>query len=192
MLILIIILIFIKDYRGRQIVSQNIIANPISASNAHLVFEISGSDWYISNVSLKNAQETSFSPDEFTIVQDVSKNVASETFDFRFEIYDINNNFIPVLVDESKTFNGGNIQRIQKGLVFTPRSLQFQFDSGSQPVPPTVVGFTVTKNLLTGSVTYTSQSFDFDGNQISDTSNWRKKSYPQLPLIEDFKKIDEI
>jgi len=33
---------------------------------------------------------------------------------------------------------------------------------------------------------------DFDGNQISDTSNWRKKSYPQLPLIEDFKKIDEI
>ena len=33
---------------------------------------------------------------------------------------------------------------------------------------------------------------DFDGNQISDTSNWRKKAYPQLPLIEDFKKIDEI
>tara|TARA_X000001036_G_scaffold252908_1_gene235406 strand:+ start:2436 stop:3857 length:1422 start_codon:yes stop_codon:yes gene_type:complete len=33
---------------------------------------------------------------------------------------------------------------------------------------------------------------DFDGNQISDTSDWRKKSYPQLPLIEDFKKIDEI
>ena len=33
---------------------------------------------------------------------------------------------------------------------------------------------------------------DFDGNQISDTSNWKKKSYPQLPLIEDFEKIDEI
>ena len=33
---------------------------------------------------------------------------------------------------------------------------------------------------------------DFDGNQISDSSDWRKKSYPQLPLIEDFKKIDEI
>ena len=33
---------------------------------------------------------------------------------------------------------------------------------------------------------------DFDGNQISDTTNWKKKSYPQLPLIKDFKKIDEI
>ena len=33
---------------------------------------------------------------------------------------------------------------------------------------------------------------DFDGNQISDTSNWKKKTYPQLPLIEDFKKIKEI
>ena len=33
---------------------------------------------------------------------------------------------------------------------------------------------------------------DFDGNQISDTSSWRKKSYPQLPLIKDFEKIREI
>ena len=33
---------------------------------------------------------------------------------------------------------------------------------------------------------------DFSGNQISDTSNWRKKRYPQLPLIENFKKIREI
>ena len=33
---------------------------------------------------------------------------------------------------------------------------------------------------------------DFDGNQISDSSDWRKKSYPQLPLIENFNKIDEI
>tara|TARA_B100000686_G_C16806178_1_gene990717 strand:+ start:10476 stop:11828 length:1353 start_codon:yes stop_codon:yes gene_type:complete len=33
---------------------------------------------------------------------------------------------------------------------------------------------------------------DFDGNQISDISNWKKKSYPQLPLIKDFEKIDEI
>jgi len=57
------------------------------------------------------------------------------TFLYRFEFYDINNNFIPVLVEASKTFNGGNLQRIQKGLVFTPRSLQFQFDSGSNPVP---------------------------------------------------------
>ena len=33
---------------------------------------------------------------------------------------------------------------------------------------------------------------DFNGKQITDTSNWKKKTYPQLPLIKDFKKIDEI
>jgi hypothetical protein len=83
-------------FKTRQIVSQNIIANPISSSNAKLVFDISGSDWYISNVSLKNAQETSFSPDEFLLIQDIPRKLASETFDFRFEFYDINNNYIPV------------------------------------------------------------------------------------------------
>ena len=33
---------------------------------------------------------------------------------------------------------------------------------------------------------------NFKGEQISDTSNWRKKSYPQLPLIEDLKIVREI
>ena len=33
---------------------------------------------------------------------------------------------------------------------------------------------------------------DFDGIQIADTSSWRKKSYPQLPLIKDFDKVEEI
>jgi hypothetical protein len=152
-------------------------------NNAKLYFEIKGNGWYIADVSLRASQETAYSPDEITFIQSVPRTLPEETFLYRFEFYDINNNFIPVLVDESKTFNGGNIQRIQKGLVFTPRSLQFQFDSGSQPVPPTVVGFTVTKNLLTGSVTYTSQSFDFDGVELfgSDyTASFTGQRYPGL------------
>jgi len=153
------------------------------SNNTKLYFEVKGNDWYISDVSLRASQETAYSPDEITFIQSVPRTLPEETFDYRFEFYDINNNYIPVLVEESKTFNGGNIQRIQKGLVFTPRSLQFQFDSGSQPVPPTVVGFTVTKNLLTGSVTYTSQSFDFDGNELSGsdyTASFTGRRYPGL------------
>jgi hypothetical protein len=135
-------------------------------TNAKLYFEIKGNAWHLADISLRASQETAYSPDEITFIQSVPRTLPEETFDYRFEFYDINNNYIPVLVEASKTFNGGNLQRIQKGLVFNPRSLQFQFDSGSSPVPPTVVGFTVTKNLLTGSVTYTSQSFDFDGNEL--------------------------
>jgi hypothetical protein len=134
--------------------------------NAKLYFEVKGDNWYLSDVSLRASQETSFSPNEITFIQSVPRSLPEETFLYRFEFYDINNNYIPVNVEATKTFDGGNLQRIQKGLVFTPRSLAFQFDSGSNPVPPTVVGFTVTKNLLTGSVTYTSQSFDFDGIEL--------------------------
>ena len=42
----------------------------------NLVFEVSGDDWFISNISLRNAQDTSFSPDEFTIIQDIPRKTA--------------------------------------------------------------------------------------------------------------------
>jgi hypothetical protein len=144
--------------------SDNIIAEEID--NARLYFEVKGSGWHIANVSFVAAQETSFSPDEITFIQPVPRTLPEETFNYRFEFYDINNNYIPVLVEQTKTFDGGNLQRLQKGLVFNPKYLYFTFDSGSNPVEPTVVGFSVTKNLLTGSVTYTSQSFDFFGNEL--------------------------
>ena len=151
--------------------------------NPQLYFEVVGNNWYIANVSFTSAQETAFSPDEITFIQSVPRSLPVETFDYRFEFYDINNNYVPVLVEQTKTFNGGNLQNLQKGLVFSPRTLIFQFDSGSNPVPPTVVGFTVTKNLLTGSVTYTSQSFDFDGNELSAsyyTASFTGRRFPGL------------
>jgi hypothetical protein len=165
----------------KQIITENIKAEEIN--NARLYFDIKGFDWHIADVSLKASQETAFSPDEITFIQSVPRSLPVETFIYRFEFYDINNNYIPVLVEETKTFDGGNLQRIQKGLVFSPRSLTFQFDSGSNPVPPTVVGFTVTKNLLTGSVNYTSQSFDFFGDELfaSDyTASFTGQRYPGL------------
>ncbi len=33
---------------------------------------------------------------------------------------------------------------------------------------------------------------DFDGNQITNENDWRKKNYPQLPIIENFNKIGEV
>ena len=94
-------------YNTRQSVSQNILANT-TANDTFLKFDITGGDWYISNVSLKNAQDTSFSPDEFTLIQDIPRKLAIETFDFKFEFYDINNNYIPVDVLATKSFTGGN------------------------------------------------------------------------------------
>jgi len=139
----------------------------LEISNAKLYFEVKGTGWYISGVSLKSSQESSFSPDEITIIQPVPRNLEIETFDYKFQFYDINNNYVPVDVSATKTFNGGNLQRIEKKLNLNPTSLYFQFDSGSQPVPPTVITFNIQKTLLTGSVNFTSSSIDFFGNALS-------------------------
>jgi hypothetical protein len=146
----------------KSTVTKNIIAQQMAT--ASLYFEVSGNDWYVSDVSLKASQESSFSPDEITFIQSVPRTLPEETFIYRFEFYDINNNYIPVNVEETKTFNGGNLQTIRKGLQLLPSSLYFQFDSGSNPVPPTSINIQVVKTLLTGSVRYTSQSFDYDGS----------------------------
>ena len=81
----------------------------LNSGSAQLVFEVNGDDWYISNVSFRHAEETSFSPDEFTFLQDVPRKLTPESFDFKFEFYDINNNFIPVIVEKTKAFDGGNL-----------------------------------------------------------------------------------
>jgi len=158
-------------YKTRQRVSQNILSNN-TVSDVHLKFDITGDDWYISNVSLRNAQDTSFSPDEFTLIQDIPRKTASETFDFRFEFYDINNNFIPVNVLTTKEFDGGNdFPSSDKLLTFESDRNAFRFSSGSIGNPPfQQIQFKTSNSNLTGSVTYASSAFDDSGVYITPTS----------------------
>jgi len=157
-----------NSYLQKTLITKNFKADNIS--NAKLYFEVIGNDWYVADISLKSSQESSFSPNEVTFVQSVPRSLIAETFQYLFKFYDVNGNLIPVSIDEnqlSKTFDGGNIQRIEKKLDLNPSSLYFQFDSGSQPVPPTVIAFNIEKTLLTGSVNFTSSSIDFFGNVLS-------------------------
>jgi hypothetical protein len=160
--------------------SENIIANQFD--NARLYFEVEGSDWYISDISFKASQETSFSPDEITFVQTVPKTLQKETFDYRFEFYDINNNYIPITVEKTKTFDGGNLNLYNKSLTITPNQLYFAFDSASapaNPLPPTTITFDIETNVITGSVTYTSGAYDEFGEYLS-ASQYAGGQYPGL------------
>ena len=65
-----------------------------------------------SKLSLKNAEESSYSPDEYTAIEDIPRKNPTEQFDFRVEFYDINNNFIPIKVEQSVPFRKGNASRI--------------------------------------------------------------------------------
>ena len=127
--------------------------------------------------SLKNAQETSFSPDEFIIIQDIPRKTASETFDFRFEFYDINNNYIPIDVTAVGVFDGGNdFPSSGKLLTFESDRNAFRFSSGSVQNPTgQQIQLKVSQNNLTGSVTFASSAFDVDGNYLNPSN------YSQYP-----------
>ena len=75
---------------------------------ASLYFSQSQGEWHLGNISLKLSQDTAFSPDEISFVTTMPTVLGNETFNFKFEFYDVNNNYVPVAVTQSATFNGGN------------------------------------------------------------------------------------
>lgn len=167
-----------SDFLERVKIDKNIIISDFSSSEntsqAHLVFEFTGDDWYISNVSLRNAEETSFSPDEFSLIQEIPRQLPVEIFDFRFDFYDINNNYIPVLVTATGSFDGGNTSdsdRLTKFLTFESDRTAFRFTTGSIGNPEfQQIGFKITKNLVSGSITYASSAFDENGDYLTSAS----------------------
>ena len=159
------------SYNVRKSISENLLSE--IDTDAKLVFEFKGDDWYVSNVSLKNAQDTSFSPDEFTLIQDIPRKLANETFDFRFEFYDINNNYIPVTVTATKDFNGGNdFPTSAKLLTFESDRNAFRYSSGSANPESQQIQFKVTRQNLTGSVAYDWKAYNQDGDYLTQSIEW--------------------
>jgi hypothetical protein len=76
--------------------------------SASLYFSQSQGEWHLGNVSLKLSEDTVFSPDEVSFVTTMPTVLGNETFNFKFEFYDVNNNYVPVAVTQSALFNGGN------------------------------------------------------------------------------------
>jgi hypothetical protein len=75
---------------------------------ASLYFSQSQGQWHVGNVSLKLSEDTAFSPDEISFITTMPTVLGNETFNFKFEFYDVNNNYVPVAVTQSALFNGGN------------------------------------------------------------------------------------
>jgi hypothetical protein len=87
-----------------QIVQFKLDVNEPSAS---LYFSASQGEWYLSDVSLVVSSETAFSPDSVTFLTSIPTSVPNEIFEFKFEFYDVNNNFVPVTVFKEQQFSGG-------------------------------------------------------------------------------------
>jgi hypothetical protein len=81
---------------------------PKSEPTASLYFKQTQGNWFLKDISLRASAETVFSPNEVSFIVSMPTNISNETFNFKFEFFDVNNNYIPVAVTASKTFTGGN------------------------------------------------------------------------------------
>jgi hypothetical protein len=145
---------------------------PNSEPTASLYFKQTQGNWFLKDISLRASSETVFSPNEVSFIVSMPTNISNETFNFRFEFFDVNNNFIPVSVTGSQTFTGGNnFIASNKLLTFESDRTAFRFSSGSFGNPAfQQVGFSIGRTNLTGSVTYASAAFDSTGNYIVPAS----------------------
>ena len=144
---------------------QTINFQPDANGDGKLVFLVKAGTWHISNVSLKAAQESSFSPNEISLVVNVPTKINNETFDFKFEIYDINNNYVPITLQTSSLFVGGNDVSVTRNLELNLSNNSFNFSTSS--VIPSFITIDFTKSGLTGSVLFASSAVDTTGNEIS-------------------------
>lgn len=135
--------------------------------SASLYFSQSQGEWHIGNIGLRLSQDTAFSPDEVSFITTMPTVIGNEDFNFKFEFYDVNNNYVPVAVTQSANFTGGNANQILRSLTFDSDRNAFRFSTGSIGNPRfQTIGFTVGKVNLTGSVTYGRSVFDITGSYI--------------------------
>jgi len=122
--------------------------------SASLYFSQSQGDWHVGNISLKLSQDTAFSPDEVSFVTTMPTVLGNETFNFKFEFYDVNNNFVPVAVTQSATFNGGNTNIGGTILLISSSTSQSLADLNrvSSSISGTIVVTSGSVNTLSGSV----------------------------------------
>ena len=159
-------------FSSRQDIS-NIITSTYEGSNVRLGIEARGDGWQVAKLNLKPASAKGFSPKIFKTVQEEERNLQDETFDYNFEMYDVNNNYIPVKLEKTVRFTQGNKQTLGtlKLLTFETDRSAFRFYSGSIANPPfQQIRLVATKQNVSGSITYASAAFDSNGNYIDPSS----------------------
>jgi hypothetical protein len=161
-----------STYSSKQSI-QTLITSDYESTDAKLGFEVRGDGWQLAKINLKPASSEGFSPKVFKTTQEEDRNLADETFDYKFEMYDINNNYIPVELEQTVRFTQGNKQTLGtlKLLTFETDKSAFRFYSGSVANPTfQQIRLVATKQTLSGSITYASAAFDSNGDYIEPSS----------------------
>jgi hypothetical protein len=137
---------------------------PKSEPSASLYFKQTQSNWFIKDISLRASAETVFSPNEVSFIVSMPTNISNETFNFKFEFFDVNNNYIPVAVTGSQTFVGGNSN---VGNI----AADFAALSGSITILSSSISGSLTQlsQSVSGTISFTSQSVSGTIAQVSSS-----------------------
>lgn len=100
---------FSTDLAVKRWDEQQIIFSPVRTGTGVVSFLVRNGKWKIADISIQPLRETAFSPNEFNFYTYPSIQIASESFDFRFEFFDINYNYVPIKLEKSIQFTGTNI-----------------------------------------------------------------------------------
>jgi hypothetical protein len=152
---------------GRVFGKQQINFKSDDTSTGTIVFAVYQGDWYLSNLSLRASQETNFSPNQLTLNVAVPTIVNNDAYDFKFEFYDINNNYVPVTLNKEFTFVGADNATIIKTLSVVPDGNFLTFSGSGQVIGANSINFEISKVGLTGSVLFASSAFDDNGDYIN-------------------------
>ena len=125
--------------------------------------------WHVGNISLNVSQDTAFSPNEISFITSMPTVLTNETFNFKFEFYDVNNNYVPVAVTQSAVFVGGtNFNTLQSGSLYASSSVSASLAALSQSVSGTI---SLTSQSVSSSIAATSSSLSSSiSKSASDTS----------------------
>jgi hypothetical protein len=176
----------------------NFLAN--STGNGKLLFLVKSGVWQLTDISLSTAAETSFSPNEITLNVNVPNKINNEQFEFKFEFYDVNNNYVPADFRQTFTFVGGNDIVAGKNILLNVSNNSFAFNAAGTEAFPEFINFNVQTIAITGSVAFYSAAFDDSGSLIPitetpypgllqklDDNNWRLTSQSFSGSLSDYK-----
>lgn len=171
-----------------------------TTGTGELLFLVKSGVWQLSDVSLSTAAETSFSPNEITLNVNVPNKINQEKFEFKFEFYDINNNYVPIDFRETFTFAGGNDIVANKNILLTVSNNSFAFNSAGTEAFPEYINFNIQSQSITGSITFYSSAYDDTGSlipytespypgllQVIDSNNWRLTSASFSGSLSNYK-----
>ncbi len=167
------------DKTFRRFDRQEFNFKPDADGTGTLVFAVHQGNWQVSNIGLRASQETNFSPNQVSLNVTMPTVVNNDIYDFKFEFYDINNNYVPVLVEKLYQFQGGSGATAPRIISLSSDVNIFSFSGSGAPIGANSTTLSVEKTGLSGSVVFYSSAFDDGGNYLSP-SLYAGGQYPGL------------